>query len=84
MFAGGTVNSNRGQNAAEQIKLIRDKRIDLREIAAARVELFLRAVSKKNQIFDNRFLLIVIERQRLRSGLCLLQNSFANNLVHIG
>ena len=73
-----------GQHAGKQIKLVRNKRINLCKIFCVGVQFFLHAVVEDNQIFDDGCFLVIKQTQALCCGLSLIQNTLFDNSVHIG
>ena len=73
-----------GQHTGKQIKLVRNKRINLCKIFCIGVQFFLHTVVENNQIFDDRCFLVIEQAQALCCGLSLIQNTLFDNSVHIG
>ena len=84
VLAGCTVGTDAGQHASKQIKLVRNKRINLCKVFCVGVQLFLHAVVEDNQIFDDGCFLVIEQTQALCCGLRLIQNALFDNSVHIG
>ena len=53
VLTGCTVGTDAGQYTCKQIKLVRNKRINLCKIFCVGVQFFLHTVIEDNQIFDN-------------------------------
>ena len=84
VLAGGAVRADGGKDAAQQVELVRNERIDRGEILPVGIELLLDAVVENDQIFDNGRLVIVEKRERFFAGRVLLQNTLPDDFVHVG
>ena len=73
-----------GQHAGKQVKLVRDKRINLCKIFCVGIQFFLHTVIEDNQIFDDGCFLVIEQTQALCCCLSLIQNTLFDNSVHIG
>ena len=84
VLAGGAVRADGGKDAAQQVELVRNERIDRGEILPVGIELLLDAVVENDQIFDDGRLVIVEKRERFFAGRVLLQNTLPDDFVHVG
>ena len=84
MLTGCTVSTDRSKHTAQQIKLVRDERINLSEVAAVRIQFFINAIIEQNQVLNDGLFIIIVEEQGLIGRLCFLQNSLTDNFINIG
>ena len=83
MLTGCTVGTNRSQHTCQQIELIRNKRIDFREIPVICIQLFLYTVIEYDQVLDDRCFLLIQQAESLRSCIGLVQDSFLDDGIHV-
>ena len=84
MLAGCAVSTNGGQHTSQEVKLIRYKGIYGGEVFSIGIELLFHAVVEDDFVLDVSFLLVIEESQSVMASIVLLQNSLADDLVHIG
>ena len=84
MLSGCPVGADTGQHTCQQIKLVGNKRINLRKILRIGVQFFLHTVVKNNQIFDDGCFLVIEQTQALCRCLCLIQNTLFDHGIYIG
>ena len=71
------------QYACQQVKLVRHERINLREIFSVRIQFLFHTIIEDNQVLDDSRFLVIEQAQGLCRSVCLVQNSFLDNRVHV-